>query len=292
MKKLSKISIIFIVFLLAGNSAVKAQNTLKVAFKYFMFNNKIPYLTVHTNSKIEGKLQSITGITLNVYMDEESPKNLVGKVTTNNRGDAVAIIPKELKTLWDASPKHTFTAVSAATKEFSESNTEIEITKAKILIDTLSDGETKNIVVKVLEFKDNVWVPVKDVETKAGILRHASVLNAGKEETYTTDSTGQVIAEFSRVSLPGDDNGNITLVARVEDNDLYGNLIIEKIAPWGVKVEKINDFDKRTLYSARFKSPLWLIGMAYIVIGIVWSVLIYLIFVVVKVMKIGFNTKE
>jgi len=292
MKKLSKISIVFLVFLLVGNSTLKAQSSFKVAFKYFMFNNKIPYLTVHAFIKVDGKLQPVTDLTMNVYMDEESPKNLVGKVVTNKMGDAVAVIPKELKTLWDASPKHKFIASSTATKEYTESSSEIEITKAKILIDTITEGDAKNIVVKIFEFKDNAWVPVKDVETKAGIRRHASVLPAGKEESYTTDSTGTFTAEFKRDSLPGDDNGNITLVAKVEDNDLYGNLVVEKLVPWGVKVSKENDFDKRTLYSARFKSPYWLIVMAYLVIGVVWSVLIYLIVVVVKVMKIGFNTKE
>ncbi len=292
MKKLSKISILFIVLLLAGNSAVKAQNTLKVAFKYFMFNNKIPYLTVHANTKIDGKFQSVSGVTINIYMDENLPKNLIGKVTTNMMGDAFAVIPKELKTLWDSSPKHKFIAISSATKDFNESNNELEITKAKILIDTIREGETKSLVVKVLEYKDNSWMPAKDIETKAGIRRHASVLPVGKEQTYTTDSTGQFSAEFKRDSLPGDDNENITLVAKVEDNDQYGNLVVEKIVPWGVKVDKANDFDKRTLYSARFKSPYWLIGMAYLVIGIVWGVLIYLIVVIVRVMKIGFNTKE
>jgi hypothetical protein len=293
MKKLSKkISIVFLVFLFAGNTALMAQNSFKVAFKYFMFNNKIPYLTVHAFIKVDGKLQPVNGIAMNVYMDEESPKNLIGKVVTNNMGDAVAVIPKELKILWDASPKHKFIASSVATKEYNESNSEIEITKAKILLDTITEGETKNIVVKIFEFKDNSWVPVKDVEAKAGIRRHASVLPAGKEQSYTTDSTGVFTAEFKRDSLPGDDLGNIALVAKVEDNDLYGNLVVEKVVPWGVKVLKENDFDKRTLYSARFKSPYWLIGMAYLVIGVVWSVLIYLIFVIVKVMKIGFNTKE
>ena len=292
MKKLSRINILFLAFLLAGSDVVIAQNTLKVAFKYYMFNNKIPYLTVQTKTKIDGKLQAATGVTLNIYMDQESPKNLIGKVTTNILGDAFAVIPKELKTLWDSSPKHKFIAVSPATKEFGESNSGLEITNAKILMDTVREGETKNIIVKVLEFKDNSWVPVKDVETKAGIQRHGSVLTAGKEQSYTTDSTGQCTAEYKRDSLPGDDNGNITLVARLEDNDQYGNLIVEKVVPWGVKVEKSNDFDKRTLYSTRFKTPLWLLAMAYTVIGIVWSVLIYLIVVVVKVMKIGFNTKE
>ena len=291
MKKLSNI-VVLVLVILTSNSFLNAQNSLKVSFKYFMFNNKIPYLTVQTKTKVDGKIQSVSGITLNIYMDEESPNNLVGKVTTNIMGDAFAVIPKELKTMWDSSPKHKFIATSAATKEYNESSSELEIAKAKILMDTVTTSDSKNILVKVYEMKDNIWVPVKDVETKAGVRRHASVLPAGKEQSYTTDSAGQFNAEFKRDSLPGDDNGNIILVAKVEDNDSYGNLVVEKLVPWGVKADKSNDFDKRTLYSTRFKTPIWLLVMAYTVIGIVWSVLVYLIIVIVKVMKIGFNTKE
>ncbi|MEI6507163.1 MAG: hypothetical protein WCO54_01685 [Bacteroidota bacterium] len=291
MKKLNNIALI-ILFTVAASFSASAQNKLKVSFRYFMFNNKIPYLTIQTKTKVDGKLLAVSGVAMNVYMDEESPKNIIAKVTTNLTGDAVAVIPKELKQLWDSSPKHKFIAVSAATKENEESNSEMEITKAKILIDTLRDGDVKNIAVTVLELKDNNWVAVKDVEAKAGVCRHASVLTVGKEQTYTTDSTGKFLAEFKREALPGDENGNIKIVAKVEDNDAYGNLIIEKTVPWGIKIDKPNDFEKRSLFSTRFRTPVWLLFMAYTVIGIVWGVLIYLIVVIVKVMKIGFNTKD
>lgn len=292
MKKLNKVTFIFLVLFLTGSKEILAQNTLKVSFKYFMFNNKIPYLTIQTKTKTDGKIKSVPDIAMSVYMDAVSPKNLVGKVTTNNLGDALAVIPKDLKQLWDSSPKHKFICTSDASKEFEESNTEIEITKAQILIDTLRDGDVRNIAVTVLEQKDNQWIPVKNVETKAGVRRHSSLLLAGKEQSYTTDSSGKFLAEFKCENLPGDENGNILIAAKVEDNDNYGNLIVEKSVPWGIIIDKPNDFDKRTLYSARFKTPIWLLFMAYTVIGIVWGVLIYLIIVIVRVMKIGYEIKE
>jgi hypothetical protein len=64
------------------------------------------------------------------------------------------------------------------------------------------------------------------------ISRQASILSAGDEETYTTDSTGTVSAEFKKDSLPGDKQGNIVLAAKVEDNDQYGNLLVEKTVRW------------------------------------------------------------
>src|SRR6185436_20615217 len=123
----------------------------------------------------------------------------------------------------------------------------------KITIDTLADAEARTITVSVSALIGGEWVPAKDVEMKVGVARSGgSILSAGDEETYTTDSTGIVTAEFKRDSLPGDQKGNIILAAKVEDNDQYGNLLVEKAVPWGValKPEK-NFFDQRTLWTTR-----------------------------------------
>ncbi|MFI5222301.1 MAG: hypothetical protein ACHQK8_08250 [Bacteroidia bacterium] len=289
MKNLNKYVQLFIIFLLVLSSVVaSAQANLKVTLRYYNFNNKIPYLAVRVLTKTEGKLQPVPGIEMKFYMDEVSNGNLVGKAITNNYGEAIAVIPASLKSKWDSDSKHKFTCSSPASKEYSESETEIEITKAKLVVDTVSEGETRSIAVMVMEYKNSNWVPVKDVETKVGVSRlGGGFLNVSKEETYTTDSAGKLTAEFKRDKLPGDDHGNITLVVKTEDNENYGNLVSEKMVPWGVSVIKENDFDKRTLYSARFKTPVWLLAMAYTVIGLVWGDLIYLIYNVLKIMKMG-----
>ena len=76
---------------------------------------------------------------------------------------------------------------------------------------------------------------VKEIEMKLGLKRSLGNLSVGDEETYTSDSTGMASAEFMRDSIPGDKNGNLILVARVENNDIYGNVVEEKSVPWGKK---------------------------------------------------------
>jgi hypothetical protein len=90
--------------------------------------------------------------------------------------------------------------------------------------------------------------------------------------------------------MPGDEKGNLALVARVVDNDTYGNLTTEKIVPWGV-VEKPNltFFKQRTLWSTRFETPIWLLLLAYSIGGSVWIVIIYLIWQLMIIKKIGRN---
>ena len=277
---------------LAGPFSVFAQdstkNELVMNLGYFMNNNKIIYLMVNTKTKIDKKFQPVKGMIVNLYLDNDSAGNFIGKVVTNEKGIAKAIIPVALKDLWEGTATHNFIGISEKNKQFDETKAEAAITKTKIVIDTLADAETRTITVSVSALQDGEWLPAKDVEMKVGVNRLGGILPAGDEVTYTTDSTGIINVEFKKDSLPGDQLGNIVLAAKVEDNDQYGNLLVEKTVRWGVAVtaEK-NFFDQRTLWSTRFKTPLWLLFMACSIVIGVWGTIIYLIVQIVKIGKLG-----
>ena len=65
--------------------------------------------------------------------------------------------------------------------------------------------------------QDGKWVPANGVELKIAVKRSIGNLPIGDEESYTTDSTGSVTAEFKRDSLLGNNKGNFILVARTEE---------------------------------------------------------------------------
>lgn len=280
----------FIAALLMFTSGLRAQDStgggMNLSLRYFSYNNKIPYVLVNTKIKMDGKWQPVKNIGVSVFLDSIAPSNLVGKVSTDENGEAQLIVPAALKPVWDASPGHKFFAESDENKQFAASTSDIEIIKAKITVDTTIVDNARSITVKVLESKGDNWVPVKDVEIKIGVQRMNSVLPVGKEATYTTDSTGEVTAEFKRDSLPAD-KGLLTLVVNVEDNDKYGNLILEQSLPWGVNLQKADDWNRRTLFSTRFRTPIWLLFMAYSIMAAVWGVLIYLLIQIARIRKLG-----
>ncbi len=298
MKK-NKLAAIALVILFAVPFGATAQEDsvkkeLVVNLAYHMNNNNIIYLIANAKTKIDGKFRPVQGINLNLFLDADSAGNLISKLTTDKNGLAKAILPPALKIAWDGSPKHNFIAVSEPTKDFESVTAETAITKSKITIDTVSGGETRAISVTVSSFSGTEWVPVKDVEMKVGVSRSGGgILSAGDEPTYTTDSSGAVTAEFKLDSLPGDLKGNIVLVAKVDENEQVGNLWVEKIVPWGVAVKPYNDFfDQRTLWSTRFRTPFWLLFMAYSIVIGVWGTIIYLITQIVRIKKIGVSVSS
>ena len=293
----TRISILLILCFMASVLSISAQDTAKaepvikaepaVKVRYFSNNNNIQYLIV--KSVIGKKLLPLPMKVVNVYLDSVSADNLITKTTTDNNGKSIIFIPITFQDKWKSKAKHNFIAVMEAATTEEEITAELEVTKSKIEIDTSSNEEgVRSISVKVMFFENNAWVPAPDVEMRVGVSRLGGILSAGDAETYTTDSTGSVSVEFKRDSLAGDLQGNYILAAKVEDNDSYGNLLVEKTVPWGVAYKPDTTFfSLRNLWTTQFRSPYWLLFMAYSIVFGVWGTMIYLIRQMWKIKKLG-----
>jgi hypothetical protein len=293
MKLLHKIFIgsLFVFFLLSGYdgfSQSAEKGTLSVAINYFVDNNRAQYLMVKVKTKVNGKFQNVGGIGLKLFLDKDSAGTLVGKVITNDDGEASTIIPSSLKKEWKTSVKHTFLASFDGNKKFDPATADLTVGKAKILIDASAD---KKVTATVLEMKDTAWTPVKGVDVVIAVRRLGGDLSVNETATFATDSTGQATADFKRDSIPGDVKGNITLVAKIVDNDQYGNLSVEKKVQWGSKFDsKGQDFNARTLFATRAKAPVWLIFVSTAIVLAVWITLILLVQNIIKIKKLGQET--
>jgi hypothetical protein len=113
-----------------------------------------------------------------------------------------------------------------------------------------------------------------------------SDLKATDEDSYSTDKNGEVSAGFT-LSLPGDAQGNIMIGAKIDDHEVYGNLVSSKIAKWGLPRVPDNSFAKRTLWSTRDKTPLWLLIFPNLIIISVWGIIFYLFYQIARIIKIG-----
>ena len=217
-------------------------------------------------------------------MDKDSTGNLIGSIVTNDQGEASTYIPPTLKAKWGKLVKHTFVASFDGNKKFDAGTGDLTVGKAKIVMDVTAD---KKITATVFEMKDTAWTPVKGVDVKIGVRREGADLPVNETPTFTTDSTGQASADFKRDSIPGDAKGNIILVAKVEDNDQFGNLSIEKSVPWGSKFTWVSTFDQRSLFATRDKAPIWLELIAYSIMFAVWGILVYLVMNILKIKKLA-----
>jgi hypothetical protein len=298
MKPLQKIKISLLLMLaitmlhgrsISQDTAIKAEPAIRLG--YFVNNKGIPFLQVESLLKKGKKFEVLPGGQMKIYLDSIGTANLLNEFNSGKTGKTRLFLPAAFQAVWNNSAKHNFIAVMKNKPGEEDITESLEITKARISIDTTTTDGARTINVKVLYKNGSEWLPAKDVELKVGALRAGGLLTAG-EESYTTDSTGMVQAAFTRDSLPGDTLGNIVIAARVEDNDTYGNLLVEKIVPWGrpTKID-LTFFDKRTLWSTAFRAPGWLLLMAYSIAIIVWGTLIYLVTQIVKIKRLGVRSQ-
>lgn len=256
------------------------KGRLTVALSYVAVNDKLPYLVVKAKTKTNGRFRPVGGVTLNLYLSDDSSGHLIGEVVTNDKGEASALIPPGLGQEWHRSMKHTFLIRFPGNGDFGPAEGDLTVARAKIRIDTMTG---RKISATVLEWKDTGWVPVKGVDVAIAIRRMDSWLNVNQTATFTTDSTGTAQADFKRDSIPGDEKGNIVLVAKVDDNDNYGSLLQEMTVPWGSKFAGENTFAQRTLFATRNKAPIWLLMIAYTIVICVWGALGFLAINLVRI---------
>ncbi|HNP22817.1 MAG TPA: hypothetical protein PKM63_15590 [Panacibacter sp.] len=290
MKKLHhnilKLLVTLCCFATAGQTANAQSDSVPatkiIRMHYYNVNNSMQYILLESQLKKEKTFTPQANKTYNLYLD--SAANLVAMLKTDKDGKAKAFIPPTLKAAWEGSSQHTFIVKEGDEELVSD----YVITKSKIDIDTANEDGARVINVSVMKMDNNEWKPAAGVELKVGFERLGGILSAGDEETYTTDSTGTVKVTVTKDSLPGNEKGIITIAARADDNETFGNLLAEKNISWGLPTEiNTHFFDQRALWTTRFRTPIWLLAMAYSIVIGVWGTLIYLIFQVIKIRKLG-----
>jgi hypothetical protein len=282
--KYSALTWVFSLLITGTSLAQVEKNSLILGLGYFNDNNLVQYLKANAKAKIDGKFKQVGGIPVSFYIRSESPANLLGKATTDNNGLAVIPIPATAKDEWNKSPSQSFVAIADSTQLYNSETVSIDLTKARIKLDT---GADKKIIALLVEQKGSDWIPVKGVDMRIGVKRLGADINVNETPTYTTDSTGAVEADFKLLNLPGDSAGNLVLIARVEDNDLLGNVSVERTVPWGTPSHYVSNYNTRSLFARAGRPPLWLLWMASGITLSVWIVIFYLFLQIWKLKKLG-----
>jgi len=292
MKKMkpNNCSILFsFLFLFITISAVTAQKDEEkgreiVRLNYYNESNSIQFLVVESVLKKGKEITPLQDRVFEIFLNSAEEANLIGRIKTDEKGKAKVFIPPSLKEAWDTLERHTFIVVHGEEEVIGD----YMITKSKLTLDTVNDDGVRSIIATLMKMEAGEWVPVQDAELRIGIERLGGMLSVSDEESFVTDESGEVTAELTKLNLPGNNKGNYTLIARVDEHDEVGNIMIKKSVPWGVPVVADSEFfNKRELWSISSRAPFWLIFMAGFILLSVWGTLIYLMVQIFKIRKLG-----
>jgi len=280
------VSLLCALFSLAARAQDSTKAPTVLAINYFLPATHVPYLEVSTKTKVGRKFEPVKGVRVMVYCNEQSASHLLGTVTTGETGIARLGIPPSFRDTWDSSGQFKFIAAGDSATGNGDLNSDITIKKAILVVDTVTQDGVRTVTGTLKEREGDTWKPVPNIDIRLSVKRMDANLSVGDKDTYTSDSTGLSTAQFKRDSIPGDSRGNIILVAEVDDNDTYGNLFAEKTVNWGrAFTPPSNFFAQRTLWSTRFKTPIWLLAIAYTVVIGVWGTIFYILFQLVRIKR-------
>jgi hypothetical protein len=153
---------------------------------------------------------------------------------------------------------------------------------AIVSLSFLEENDSKIIVTKAV---DQSGLPIEGLELFFFVKRTFSLLPIG-DPFNETDENGIIEVEFPN-DLPGDTKGDLTIVVKIIDSDLYNDLTLETTKNWGLLVEMPDSIvEKRSLWAAAANAPISLILSVSIMIISVWYVICHILFKLYKISKI------
>lgn len=153
---------------------------------------------------------------------------------------------------------------------------------AIVSLSFLEENDSKIIVTKAV---NQSGLPIEDLELYFYVKRTFSLLPIG-DPFNATDENGIVEVEFPN-DLPGGAKGDLTIVIKIFDSDLYNDLTLETTKNWGLPVEMSDSkTEKRSLWAAAANAPISLILIVSIMIISVWYIICYILFKLYKISKV------
>lgn len=154
---------------------------------------------------------------------------------------------------------------------------------ALVSVSYSEENETKTITATAT---DQTGLPIEDLDLYFFVERTFSLLPIG-DGFNMTDENGVVEIEFPN-DLPGDTEGNLVIITKILESDLYNDLSIESTKNWGVPVileDPKNE--KRSLWAAAANAPISLILIVSLMILSVWYIICYIIYNLFSISKIN-----
>ena len=226
-------------------------------------------------AKVKGTFIKLYG--MKVSFSDSTGKEL-GKVITDRNGIAILNYKIDSSAASGVAAFH-FKAGFAGNKSAGSAEGELSIKRAKLILTPIKEDSVLSVKVKLVDLGGGEEKPVPGADLAVYVKRSFNPLKLGEGKT---DENGEVSVEVP-VNLPGDAKGNITLLARLDDNEQYGNLESSVVQQWGNPVSYEIKELPRALWSPN--PPLWMLITFIVLMTAVWGHYIVIIYELFRLRK-------
>lgn len=245
-------------------SVVRAQDAVAIAVELTAVQKGDQGVDLKATVTDEEKSEPVKGLTIQFSGTSGSQTAVLGKTTTDDAGVA------ELKNVnWSSlrTAGHAFTlkASFAGNENFLINAATVDLKEAKLDVKAETIDSVNYIQVNATSWNEKgETIPFAEGEVKLYVPRMFSLLPIGD---ITTDEDGYGEFKFP-ADLPGGVTGEITVIARIEEDENFANVEASVPTVWGVKVDAQSSKLPRALWSP--DAPLWMVITFVILMGGVW----------------------
>jgi hypothetical protein len=249
-----------------------------IQLQYFKDNdNKSLLKTTLTYSKNRMELP-LPGMKISFYSGTLKEKK-IAEVITDEKGAAIFNVSLDNLLINDGKGSWPFTSdfegndtIEAASAEISVRNINLEMELN--VIDTI-----KTVLVTAYTTEKGTRIPVTGEIVTLYVPRMFSLLPMGE---ITLDDSGSGTVEFPN-DLPGDKEGNLKILARIEDHPDYGTIEKSSTVNWGTVPGLSIPSTHRALWTKT--APRWMIYTLTILLTGVWGHYLYTVICLIRIKR-------
>jgi len=215
-------------------------------------------------AKVDRKSIKLPLLKLSFIEVADTTEKTLGFVITDANGKAVFNCKPGSLSIGKDGTMH-LKVVFAGNKAMDPADAEMIIKPASLTMAAVIEDSVKKVTCKLSGVNNGISTPVANTVIGLYVKRSFFPLKIGEA---TTDDSGEATIVVPE-KLPGDEKGNLVLLAKVDENEEFGNLETVSNQLWGVKVSDSVFTTQRTLWSSH--PPLWMLITFFVLMTVVWG---------------------
>lgn len=219
------------------------------------------------------------------FFTGSDPKEVLARVLTDAKGVARFLLGSDVKLRTGSDGMWTFSSEFAGNDTIEGGTSEIAVKDLRLEMALSEVDSIKTITVNAFMKEGMNEKPVPGEVVMVYVPRMFSLLPVGE---LTLDDTGTASFEFPS-DIPGDKEGNIVVIARIEENMTFGNVEKRDTLKWGMPTDYSVPVTHRALWTTI--APRWMIYTLSVMLAGVWGHYLFAIISLIRI-KIDASRKK
>jgi hypothetical protein len=253
-----------------------------ISFNYFKNSDDLRYLQTALTYSANRMEIPLPGMEISFYTGSDK-KELLGTGITNEKGIATIDLSEIISLPKNDNGLFAFSTEFAGNDTIASGSSDLLIRDVRLEMILSEADSIKTISLSAFTSKNDKDVPVSGEAVNVYVTRMFSLLPVGEA---TLDENGTATLEFPS-DLPGDAEGDITIISRFEEHPDFGNVERKVVAKWGIPKVNSAPVAHRALWTKT--PPWWMIITLSILLTGVWG---HYLFAIISLIRIKRDSKK